>query len=171
VTSIETAPRCVNHPGVETFISCSSCGDPICVDCAVHAPVGIKCKSCARLPRSARVRLKPGQAARAVAAALAVAVAGGLVLSLVSYASVGFVGFLLAYGMGMLSAEAVKRAGGYYRGQASALIAAGGAMLAYLLPLVLVPLLFSSVHVSDRFRAFQVVFGVLAAVVAYRQRS
>ena len=58
-TEPQTGSRhCANHPKVETAVSCSDCGKPICPDCMVHAAVGIKCRDCARLPRSARVALK-----------------------------------------------------------------------------------------------------------------
>ncbi len=39
---------CVNHPGRETSLRCSVCGAPICTRCAVHTPVGIKCRACIR---------------------------------------------------------------------------------------------------------------------------
>ena len=71
----ETAPRCANHPNVETLVSCSNCGKPICPDCMVHAPVGVKCRDCARMPRSALVRLKPAKAATAIAATAGAALA------------------------------------------------------------------------------------------------
>jgi membrane associated rhomboid family serine protease len=37
-------PRyCYRHPDRETLVSCSECGRPICPDCMVYAPVGIRC--------------------------------------------------------------------------------------------------------------------------------
>lgn len=41
---------CYRHPGRETAVSCSSCGRPICTECMVFAPVGIKCPECAGTP-------------------------------------------------------------------------------------------------------------------------
>jgi membrane associated rhomboid family serine protease len=35
--------RCYRHPDRETAVSCSECGRPICPDCMVFAPVGIRC--------------------------------------------------------------------------------------------------------------------------------
>lgn len=37
---------CYRHSGRETRLSCSECGRPICVDCAVDAAVGQKCPEC-----------------------------------------------------------------------------------------------------------------------------
>ena len=34
---------CYRHPDRETMVSCSECGRPICPDCMVYAPVGIRC--------------------------------------------------------------------------------------------------------------------------------
>jgi membrane associated rhomboid family serine protease len=34
---------CYRHPDRETMVSCSECGRPICPDCMVFAPVGIRC--------------------------------------------------------------------------------------------------------------------------------
>ena len=41
---------CYRHPKTETAVSCSSCGRPICTECMVFAPVGIKCPECAGRP-------------------------------------------------------------------------------------------------------------------------
>jgi membrane associated rhomboid family serine protease len=35
--------RCYRHPDRETAVSCSECGRPICPECMVFAPVGIRC--------------------------------------------------------------------------------------------------------------------------------
>ncbi|HEX3255367.1 MAG TPA: rhomboid family intramembrane serine protease [Gaiellaceae bacterium] len=41
---------CYRHPRNETAVTCSTCGRPICPECMVFAPVGIKCPECAGLP-------------------------------------------------------------------------------------------------------------------------
>ena len=41
---------CYRHPRNETAITCSTCGRPICTECMVFAPVGIKCPECAGQP-------------------------------------------------------------------------------------------------------------------------
>ena len=48
--------RCHWHPDRETLLSCSSCGTPICPDCARTAAVGMKCPDCAGGPRPGSVR-------------------------------------------------------------------------------------------------------------------
>ena len=39
---------CYRHPGRETGVSCSNCGNPICTDCMTPTPVGMRCPECAR---------------------------------------------------------------------------------------------------------------------------
>jgi membrane associated rhomboid family serine protease len=41
-------PTCYRHPGRETGVSCSNCGNPICPDCMTPTPVGMRCPDCAR---------------------------------------------------------------------------------------------------------------------------
>lgn len=37
---------CYRHPSVETAVRCSDCERPICPDCMVFGPVGIRCPEC-----------------------------------------------------------------------------------------------------------------------------
>ena len=42
----ETTPTCYRHPERETWVSCGRCGKPLCPDCMMHGPVGIRCREC-----------------------------------------------------------------------------------------------------------------------------
>jgi hypothetical protein len=97
------APTCVNHPKVETRLTCSSCGDPICPRCMVTTAVGQKCPRCAR--QSGRAKGNPDSMllARAFGAGVAVAAAAGLLMLLVSFASL-----LLAAAHGFLVGATVR---------------------------------------------------------------
>jgi hypothetical protein len=97
------APACVNHPQVETRLTCSSCGDPICPRCMVSTVVGQKCPSCAR--QSARAKGTPETVVllRGFGAGLAVAALGALLVL-----KVGLFGILLAVGYGFLVGQAVR---------------------------------------------------------------
>lgn len=90
-----TTRPCVNHPRVETRVSCSSCGDPICPKCMRASPVGQKCPACARPARGARALGKPVHYVRAVAGGVAAAAVGGLLLAQV-LAVVRFGGLILS---------------------------------------------------------------------------
>jgi membrane associated rhomboid family serine protease len=39
---------CYRHPDRETNVSCSMCARPICPDCMISTPVGMRCPECAR---------------------------------------------------------------------------------------------------------------------------
>lgn len=101
--SVRTAETCVNHPDVETRLSCSTCGDPICTRCMRTAAVGQKCPRCARTPRSARALGRPVHYVRAIGAGLSAAVVGGAVyaqlLATVSFGRLVLAG-ALGYGIG-----------------------------------------------------------------------
>lgn len=124
------ALTCPRHPGTETYLRCSSCETPICLDCSVEAAVGYQCPDCAgqradaaapassatsRPAGASRVsapevraadgRLSVTLAARALAAAVVGALAGGMVLGpvlaqgLFFLMAAGFVGWAVAHGV------------------------------------------------------------------------
>src|SRR5918992_990193 len=122
MAATEQVQVCYRHPSNETAVACSSCGRPICTDCMVYSAVGIKCPECARLPRSAIVRLRPDRAARALAAALLGGAAMGfgiLVLQGVGLFFALIIGYLVGLGMG----ELVLRASGRFRAPTTGWIA------------------------------------------------
>jgi hypothetical protein len=166
----EQAPRCVNHPRVETWVSCAECGDPICPDCMVQGPVGNKCRKCARQPRSAMVRLKPDRAAKAIGTSLGLGVAFGVAVTAVVGTPLGLFGFLVAFFVGYVIGEAVKRASGYYREPAAGWIAAVGGVVALATPIVLYSHLYTG-HLSQQAKLVELVLGAVAAYAAYRQAT
>src|ERR687892_654339 len=96
------APTCVNHPKVETRLTCSSCGDPICPRCMVATAVGQKCPRCARQTGRAKGNPDPQLLARAFGAGVAAAAAGAVV-----FVFLPFAGILLALAHGFVVAAAV----------------------------------------------------------------
>lgn len=130
-----TGSYCYKHPGRETQVKCSSCDRPLCPDCMVYSPVGVKCKDCARLPRSARVVMTPSRWVKAVGASLGSGTAVGLAYYWL-LSSLGFLFFLffIALGIGYLVGEAVSRAAGRYHGLEPALVAVAGTVWAFVLP-------------------------------------
>jgi hypothetical protein len=133
---------CANHPNRLTGVRCSNCGKPICPDCMVFSPVGVKCRECARLPKSALVRMRSERWVMAVAAALgAGTVLGFAYYTLLSGVGFFFFAFFLAAGIGALVGEAVFRASGYYRGLETAVLAAGGTIWAFIFPPLLLNIL------------------------------
>jgi hypothetical protein len=97
------APTCVNHPKVETRLTCSNCGDPICTRCMVATAVGQKCPRCAKQTGRAKGNPEPQLLARGFGAGVAVAAFGGIVLAVVPFA-----GLLLALAHGFVVGAAVR---------------------------------------------------------------
>jgi membrane associated rhomboid family serine protease len=58
-------PHCYRHPDRPTGLSCSECERPICVDCMVSTPVGIRCPEHATLRPGATRRRPPVSVPRA----------------------------------------------------------------------------------------------------------
>jgi hypothetical protein len=118
------APTCVNHPKVETRLTCSTCGDPICTRCMVTTAVGQKCPRCAR--QSGRAKGTPDAVllARGFGAGLAAAVAGGFLLL-----AMPFAGLLLALAYGFLVGLVVSQAARRRRHPQLGLVAAAAVVL------------------------------------------
>jgi hypothetical protein len=64
---------------VTTLLRCSRCGKPICPQCAVRTPVGMRCPDCAGVRGLPTYATETGDLLKAAAAGLAVALATGVV--------------------------------------------------------------------------------------------
>ena len=58
---------CYQHKNVETAVSCSDCGKPICPDCMVFGPVGIRCPDCSGQREARAQRSKPRRSVQSIA--------------------------------------------------------------------------------------------------------
>jgi hypothetical protein len=128
----------------------------------VYTPVGIKCPECARLPRSAIVRLKPNLAARAIAAAAVGGLAMGVGILLLQAAVGLFFTLILGYLIGLAMSEIVLWASGRYRGRTTGLIAIGGCIWTYVVPYGL----FYGVDIGDVARSASLAWVVIGAAIA-----
>ncbi len=54
-----TEAVCYQHKNIETAVSCSDCGKPICPDCMVFGPVGIRCPDCSGQREARAQRNRP----------------------------------------------------------------------------------------------------------------
>jgi hypothetical protein len=135
----------------------------------VYSAVGIKCPECAKLPRSALVRIKPDRAARAVAAALiGGAVAGFGILALQGLGL--FFALILGWLLGIAMAELVLAASGRFRGPTTGWIAVGGCVWAYLVPyLIVLGVDIGEVADSLSRAPFVVLGAAIAAYFAYQR--
>lgn len=115
MTSHEEDPElepCYRHSGELTALHCITCERPICVDCAIAAPVGFKCPEHGRASRAERGVIPFSALTRGFLASLALASVLGIILTLLN---IPFIGLILAYAAGMLVGEAARYASGGYR--------------------------------------------------------
>jgi hypothetical protein len=125
----DSAP-CYRHPAEQTALRCLTCDRPICVDCAIAAPVGFKCPDHGRTSRAERGVVPTARLARGIAAASATALVLGVLLSIVR---IPFLGLIMAWAAGMAVGEACRRASGGYRDPLLARIAAACAAVGMLI--------------------------------------
>jgi hypothetical protein len=111
--------RCFYHPDVETGVTCTTCGKPICPKEWVDTPVGYKCPDHGRPKRSQYIYVKPKQLVGGAALGLLAGVLGGWLLGMF-----GFTFFLISWAWGALVGEAVRRGSGGHRGPIMAAVAA-----------------------------------------------
>ena len=103
---------CYRHPDRETLIRCGLCDRPICLQCQVRHPVGVRCRDCAQIRKDPLTNLTLTQYLLAFASALGASIVGGFIAP--------FLGILFAFFIGPVIggaiAEFVGRVIGYKRG-------------------------------------------------------
>jgi hypothetical protein len=131
----EIATYCYWHPDVETGLSCSRCGKQICAQCMVQAPVGIRCKECGKAVRMPTYDVQPAYYARAIAAAVAVAVGGGILWAILDglLGGIPFVPALIGIGVGYAAGELISLSVNRKRSIGLAWLAAGAVVIAFLI--------------------------------------
>lgn len=112
--------RCSYHPDVETDLTCTECGKPICPKEMVLTPVGYKCPEHARAAKGQYQFVKPRQIALATGMGVVTGIGGAFLV-----AGIGWGGFLIGIVWGSIVSEAVRRASGGHRGGTVGAIAVG----------------------------------------------
>ncbi len=116
--------QCARHPHVETFVRCGKCDRPICPNCMVSGPVGVRCRDCSRQNLDAIMRGSPLQYLLATVCGLGSAVALGWMTQL-GFLVLIWLGGVYGYAVG----EATLRGGGRKRGLLMQIIAGVAAAL------------------------------------------
>jgi hypothetical protein len=154
---------------VETELTCSRCGKPICPRCLVQTPVGARCRECARVGRLPTYELPPLYLLRGAGAALAAGGALGVAWSLLlpyRLAFLGLLGLLFAFVIGYCVGEAVGWATNRKRGPALQAMAGGGVIASYIVRNVLEGA--AVVPTNDLWGYVLVAVGVIVAVQRLR---
>lgn len=125
--------QCAAHPSVETELTCSRCGKPICPRCLVQTPVGARCRECAGIRRLPTYQVPTTFLLRGLGAALVAGAALGLLWRLLFPFGFGFFfGFFVALGLGYAVGESVSLATNRKHGPPLQAVAAAGVVVAYL---------------------------------------
>ncbi len=104
--------QCARHPKVETALSCGKCGTPICPDCFVPVPVGMRCRDCASLRSSPMYQVPKERFALAAVAGLVAGTLAGVVLQHVGF-FILFIAPLIGGALGEVILRATNRKGGH----------------------------------------------------------
>jgi hypothetical protein len=94
--------RCSYHPDTPTRLRCSRCGKPICPQCGVRTPVGLRCPDCAGVRGLPTYPTATDSLVKAIGLGLVIAVVIGYIWS-----RIPDWGFYLALVLGFGVAEAM----------------------------------------------------------------
>ena len=75
---------CSRHPNTETNLRCGKCEVPLCPQCMVHTPVGVRCQECARVRRLPTFEVTTPFLARAIGAGIGLGIVGGVAVRVFS---------------------------------------------------------------------------------------
>jgi len=167
VSDQENVTYCATHPNVETYLRCGRCDTPICPKCLVQTPVGARCRQCAHVQKLPLFSVSPTYYARAVGAALGLALAAAAVYAMILI-TVPITSFLALMGIGYLIGEGVSRSVNRKRGRALQAIAGLSVLLGFVLSGSVLGLLFAGelVFVLPRVNIYALIglaIGVLLA--------
>lgn len=124
--------RCSYHPNVVTGLRCSRCGRPICPQCAVRTPVGLRCPDCAGVRGLPTYRTPTAALGRAIGAGVLVAIGTALLWRFFPQWQF-YLCLLLGFGVVEAMARIVRDKRGPDLQAAALLIVAGGLILSRVL--------------------------------------
>jgi hypothetical protein len=127
---------CVNHPDRETLLRCGKCGQPICPECAVRHPVGLRCPQCARMKKVPTYDVPASYYLRALGAGLGTALVCAVVAQVLPYfvplTFYSLLSLLTTIAIGAIVSEAISRVTHYKRGRGLQIVAALSVLLGYI---------------------------------------
>ncbi len=135
------AITCHWHPTVTTGLSCSQCRRPMCTECMVQVPVGIRCRECGRAQPLPTFDVRPSTYARALVAAALIAVLGVILWIVLYNLLLGPWTFVvMPLVVGYAAGELISRAVNLKRSRGLMFIAAGTVVVTLLVSMFLLGL-------------------------------
>ncbi|MFQ5856092.1 MAG: tetratricopeptide repeat protein [Anaerolineae bacterium] len=109
----EEVSNCTWHPDRETRLRCNRCGRPMCPECAVRHPVGLRCKECIKETRSPIYSVAVRDYLIAGVAGLFLSTLAGLIMGFVGglWFLAFFIGPAIGAGIADLMSRAVRKRG------------------------------------------------------------
>ena len=126
---------CAEHTETPTNLRCSRCDKPVCPECMVQAPVGIRCREHGRPTKLPTYDVSTGFIVRGASAGVGIGVLGGVILGVAgAYTNLlyfPYVFTLAMVGVGYMVGEGISRATNKKRGQPLIVAAVVGVVLAF----------------------------------------
>ena len=161
-TSPET-PTCHWHPAIATGLSCSQCRRPICTECMVQAPVGIRCRECGRAQPLPTFDVRPANYARASVVAAGIVILGVVVwFGLALLATAWLASIVVPLAVGYAAGEIVSRVVNLKRSRGLMYITGGVVVVTAIIALLL------GILVLSLWGILATVGGVLIAIARVR---
>jgi hypothetical protein len=101
---------CTVHPERETLLRCNRCGRPMCTECAVQHPVGLRCRECVNQTKSPVYQVDSGTFVRALLASVVVGTVVAFPVLLFGGIVGGFFMFFLWFAVGGAIGRAIAGA-------------------------------------------------------------
>ena len=133
------AMTCHWHPAVPTGLSCSQCQRPICTQCLVQAPVGIRCRECGKAVPLPTFDVRPANYAKAAVVAAVIGVLGIILwLTLIFFTGTRLIASLVTpLVVGYAAGELISRVVNLKRSKGLMYIAGGTVVLSTLVAMIL----------------------------------
>jgi len=120
---------CINHPERETLLRCAKCDQPICTECAIRHPVGLRCPECAKLRKVPTYDVPAPYYLRALGAGLGTSVVCSVIAEILPLSFFSLFAGLIAGG---IIAEVISRVTSHKRGTGLQIVAGVCVVLGYL---------------------------------------
>lgn len=133
------AATCHWHPAVATGLSCSQCRRPICTQCLVQAPVGIRCRECGKAVPLPTFDVRPANYAKASAVAAVIGVLGVILwLTLIFFTGTRLIASLATpLVVGFAAGEIISRVVNLKRSRGLMYIAGGTVVISTLVAMIM----------------------------------
>ena len=167
----EGISTCYWHPEIETGLSCSRCDKPICPQCLVQAPVGIRCRDCGRAQPMPTYDVRPTNYVLGIAVAILLSIGGGILWVildqvLAGLGAYGTVSGMLAIPVGYAAGELISRAVNRKRSVLLSYTAALTVIIAFLLSRLIHLIAGSSVF---SFGMWEILFLFIGILIAWQR--